>query len=68
MQNTNQADEALALIVGFEKNNELTIELILKQAELYTEKEPDKALAIYERLAKKTNEHYVVLNNIATCY
>jgi len=65
MQNTNQADEALALIVGFEKNNELTIELILKQAELYTEKEPDKALAIYERLAKKTNEHYVVLNNIA---
>lgn len=65
MQKSNQADEALALILAFEESNELTIELMLKQAELYTLKEPKRALVIYERLAKKTNDHYVILNNIA---
>jgi len=65
MQNTNQADEALVLIGGFEEHNELSIELMLKQAELYTLKEPKKSLAIYEHLAKKTNNHYAMLNNIA---
>jgi putative PEP-CTERM system TPR-repeat lipoprotein len=65
MQKSNQTDEALALILGFEEGNELTIELMLKKAELYTLKEPNKALVIYKNLANKTNNHYVILNNIA---
>ena len=65
MQKLNMSDEALALILAFEENNELTVELMLQQAELYSLKEPEKALAIYEHLANKTNGHYVMLNNIA---
>jgi putative PEP-CTERM system TPR-repeat lipoprotein len=65
MQKSNQEKEALALIVAFEENHELTIELMLKKAELYTLKEPEKALAIYERIAQKTNNHFAMLNNIA---
>jgi len=65
MQSSNQPDEALALIGDFEQRHELTIELMLKQAELYTLRDPKKSLAIYEHLAKKTNNHYSMLNNIA---
>ena len=68
MQKLNQIDEALALINDFQQNNALTIELMLQQAELYSVQEPEKALKIYSDLAKRTNEHYVLMNNIANIY
>ena len=68
LQKLNKVDDALTLISAFQKQFKLPIELMLKKAELYSINEPEKALKIYNRLAKETNEHYVMLNNIAYVY
>ena len=68
MKKSNRTEEALSLILSFEKNNKLSMELMLQKAELYSKSKPQKALETYKDLAKKTNDHYVFMNNIAYLY
>jgi len=67
MQNVGKQKEALALINDL-NIKELPLKIQLKKAELYTDKEPDKAILIYEELSKKTHEHYAFQNNLAWLY
>lgn len=67
LQKTDKQKEALVLINSVNAKK-LPLRILLKKAELYTEKEPDKAILIYEEIAKKTNGHYVLQNNLAWLY
>lgn len=67
MQKEGEGKEALVLINNV-KVKTLPLKVQLKKAELYTDKEPDKAILIYEDLSKKTDNHYVFQNNLAWLY
>lgn len=67
LQKTDKKKEALALINSVNAKK-LPLRVLLKKAELYTETEPDKAILIYEEIAKKTSDHYVLQNNLAWLY
>jgi len=69
LQKINLSDKALKLLEEIEEPNKvLPLRLAFKQAELYSKAQPEKAIDIYLQLAKNTNNHYVVLNNLALLY
>ncbi|TWX65421.1 XrtA/PEP-CTERM system TPR-repeat protein PrsT [Colwellia sp. C1TZA3] len=68
MQNLGQAEQAIEIIneVTNRIKSDIPIAILLKQAELYSEqKQLAKAIAIYNRLLKRTNDHFVISNNLA---
>jgi len=69
LQQINLSDKALKLLKELEEPNKvLPLRLAFKQAELYSKNQPQKAIDIYLQLAKNTDNHYVVLNNLALLY
>jgi putative PEP-CTERM system TPR-repeat lipoprotein len=69
LQKSGLIEKALKLLSEIEEPNKvLPLKLQLKQAELYSLEEPEKAIRLYENLASKTNDHYVILNNLAILY
>jgi len=69
LQKINSSDKALKLLKEIEEPNKvLPLRLAFKQAELYSKAQPEKAIDIYLQLAKNTDNHYVVLNNLALLY
>jgi putative PEP-CTERM system TPR-repeat lipoprotein len=69
LQKRGLTEKALKLLSEVEEPNKvLPLKLQLKQAELFSLKEPEKAILLYKELAIKTNNHYVILNNLANLY
>ena len=67
LQQLKRSAEALAIIDRFEEDKEsaMSLDLLLKHAELLETNNPEKALAIYNNILDKTNRHFAMLNNIA---
>lgn len=68
MQNLGQEEQAIQVIdeVTNRIKSDIPVTLLLKQAELYSEQgQPVKAIAIYNKLLKRTNSHFAILNNLA---
>lgn len=69
LQRIGLEEKALKLINDIKEDDKaLPLKLVLKQAELYSILHPKKAINLYKELAKKTNNHYVILNNLAMLY
>jgi tetratricopeptide (TPR) repeat protein len=68
MQNLGQAEQAIEIIneVTNRVKSDISVAILLKQAELYSEKKQwAKAIVIYNQLLKRTNDHFAILNNLA---
>jgi putative PEP-CTERM system TPR-repeat lipoprotein len=73
LQKAGTTDKALALINNYDQSLKVTkvnlpIKLRLKQAELYSEISPEKAISLYKTLLQQTNNYYVFNNNLAWLY
>lgn len=70
LQMLNRNNEALEIINELDElsKNPLPLDVLLKQAELNEKEYPLKAIEIYEFIAKRTGQNFVMLNNIAMLY
>jgi putative PEP-CTERM system TPR-repeat lipoprotein len=73
LQNTGKVTQALHVIEEHEQKfadkKKLNINLRLKQAEMYSDGSPEKAITIYQGLLDSVNvPKYIVLNNLAWLY
>lgn len=70
LQNINRNEHALGVIETYKQSatSGVSLDILLKQAELFGVDSPNKALDIYNEILDKTNRHFSMLNNVAMIY